>query len=340
MDDNVCNTLSVRIKYLDVAKALGIFSIYFLHFGPAGGYGYLFSFYSVTLFFFISGCSASMSREIGTWSYVKKKLRTIIIPWFIFSLASVGEDLIKNNSYEGIKEQLFHILKGCIRNSFLAPALWFLTCLFVICVVFSVFCKIRVKVLVIGICLSLYLLAEHGMPHRPTSNPSWLWNIDSAAEYLIYYCLGYFLFPYLHRLMEKNEPWVIGMKIGISLLVAIYGMLVFIGHDLLQFMGLFKAGALFYPLFSNMLIIFLYIVAAYILQDIKIFQKIGGCTLFLCGSEFILKNVVKYLIYLLGLNIEFVTPLSVYVYTFILLIIGVQFVVPMEKAVFKRIHIL
>ena len=193
-------------------------------------------YYSVALFFFISGCSESTNREMGIWYYVRKKVRTIIIPWFLFSLASVG-GIIKNNSYEGVKEQLFYILKGCIRNSFWAPALWFLTCLFGVCV-FSVLRKIRVKALVIGICLSLYLLAE------------------------------------------------------------------------------------------------------YILQDIKVFQKIGECTLFLCGSEFILKNAVDDFIYLLGLNTEFVTPLSVYVYTFVLLVIGVQLIVPVEKAVFKRVHIL
>lgn len=64
MDDKKSNSLNKRIEYLDVAKALGIFSIYVLHFGSDGGYGYLFAFYSVALFFFISGCSESMSRQI------------------------------------------------------------------------------------------------------------------------------------------------------------------------------------------------------------------------------------------------------------------------------------
>lgn len=41
-----------RIYYLDVAKAFGIFAVYFLHLGTVGGHGYSFAFYSVPLFFF------------------------------------------------------------------------------------------------------------------------------------------------------------------------------------------------------------------------------------------------------------------------------------------------
>ncbi len=340
MDDKICNFSNKRIGYLDVVKALGIFFIYFAHFGPDGGYGYPFAFYSGALFFFISGASESMSKEIGIYSYFKKKVRTIIVPWLLFALISVVGYSIKNNATDGMREQVFLILKGCIRNTFWAPALWFLTCLFVVCIVFWFLRKIKMKIVVIGICLLLYLLAEHGMPHRPASNPSWFWNIDSAAEYLIYYCLGYYLFPYINQMIKRKDTWAVGIKISISLIVAAYGGAVFIGIDFLQFLGQFKIGALFHPLFSNMLIIILYIAAAYILQDIKILREIGESTLFLCGSEFILKNVVKDFVCLLGLKIEFVTPLSVYAYVFVLLIIGIKFVVPAEKAVFKRMHIL
>lgn len=252
----------------------------------------------------------------------------------------MGWVLVKNNSYEGVKNQFFCILKGCIRNTFWAPALWFLTCLFVICIVFWFLRKIKMKIVVIGICLLLYLLAEYGLPNRPVSNPSWVWNIDSAAEYLIYYCLGYFLFPYMNQIIKRKDLWMVIIKTGISLTVTAYGAAVFIGYDFLRFMGQFKIGALLYSLISNFMIIFFYIVIAYVLQDILVLQNIGKNTLFLCGREMILKNSVKYFLYSVGLNIEFVTPLSVYVYTFVLLIIGVRFIVPAEKAVFRRMHIL
>lgn len=329
-----------RIIYLDIMKALGIFSIYFLHFGRVGGFGYLFGFYSVSLFFFVSGCAESISKELDTRLYIKKKLRTIVLPYFIFAIASVGINLIKENSFEGSKSYFLQILNGCIRNVFFAPGLWFLTCLFVVCISFFIIRKIKSKIIVIGICLFLYLLAEHGMPHRPTANPSWIWNVDSAAEYLVYYCSGYFLFPYIDNIIKKNKLGIVVIKGCISIVVVSYGVTVFLGKNALYFMSNNEIGALFYPLISNMLIIILYIIGACILQDSRILQEIGQNTLFLCGSELMIKSIIGDGLLSLGIRMEFVTPLSLYVYTLILLIIGIKFFVPLEKLIFKRLHIL
>jgi len=54
-----------RINYLDVAKFIGIFCIYLGHFGTYAGAAYPFVFtFHVPLFFFLSGCSETMSREV------------------------------------------------------------------------------------------------------------------------------------------------------------------------------------------------------------------------------------------------------------------------------------
>ena len=56
--------LKERIKYLDIAKFIGIFCIYLGHFGEQAGYAYNFVFwFHVPLFFFLSGISETFSKD-------------------------------------------------------------------------------------------------------------------------------------------------------------------------------------------------------------------------------------------------------------------------------------
>jgi len=80
----------VRYNWVDALKFLGIFAIYLGHFEKAAGFSFKFVFtYHVPLFFFISGFFAISKKEITFLSFLKKKLNTLIIPYFVFSFISV-----------------------------------------------------------------------------------------------------------------------------------------------------------------------------------------------------------------------------------------------------------
>ena len=67
------NYVNNRIKYLDVAKFVGIFCIYLGHFGHQAGnaYGFVFTFH-VPLFFFLAGCTENLGADASFVKYIIK----------------------------------------------------------------------------------------------------------------------------------------------------------------------------------------------------------------------------------------------------------------------------
>ncbi len=64
----------IRVEWIDVARALGIYAIYLGHFSTEAGHAYGFVFqYHVALFFFISGCMENYSKETCFYTYLLKK---------------------------------------------------------------------------------------------------------------------------------------------------------------------------------------------------------------------------------------------------------------------------
>lgn len=328
-----------RINYVDIAKALGMFAVYFLHYGPQGGYGFAFAFYCVPLFFFVSGWADGMVGEMKTREYLLKKVRRILAPYFIFAALSIGLHILKINTVEYAKIWGVQVIKGCIRNTFFAGTMWFLSCLFVISIIFAFVRRIRSGAGIIIISIFFYLVAAVVLPDRPAYRPSWIWNIDSAMEYIIYYALGYVFSPIIMKIIDSGRKKDNIIKGGMTLAALLYSAAAFLGHDLLGFLLENKIGMVFHDMFANILVILAWLAISYILQDIKVLQEIGKNTLFLCGSEWMIKEGADAFFSLFGIEVLFVTPLSLYIFSFVLMVFGVKYVVPIEKKILKRLRI-
>lgn len=132
-----------RIAYLDLVKFFGIFLIYIAHFGECSQLLHDFAFaFHVPLFFFVSGCTESLRRtRPGFFTYIKKKAREILIPFFLLvALSAVYQVLFAGDTIPQVKTYLAGALKGCIRNQYYVESLWFLTCLFLTTVFFGLLC--------------------------------------------------------------------------------------------------------------------------------------------------------------------------------------------------------
>lgn len=329
-----------RVFYLDVAKALGMFAVFYGHYGPQGGYGYAFAFYSIPLFFFVSGWTDEMMGEMKTREYLVKKVRTVLTPYFIFAFFSIGVNVLKTNSLEFVRIWGSQVVQGCIRNTFFAGTLWFLSCLFVISFFFSFVRKLKFKISIILIGIFFYVMATGVLPNRPAYQPSWIWNIDSAMEYITYYAFGYVFAPIIMKMIDSSREKEIIVKSAVALISLLYSAAVFLGHDLLGFLLSNRVGAIFHDMFGNILVILCWLMVSCILQDFKLLQEIGKSTLFLCGSEWVIKEAADVFFNLCGIDITFNTPLSIYIFSFLLLIFGVKCIVPVEKILFKRLKIL
>lgn len=127
-----------RVNWIDVAKFWGMFFIYLGHFGTVAGnaYYWVFSFH-VPLFFFLAGCLENYNQR-SLLLNLKHKALTTLLPFYVFGLLSVIFESINCNSFLPMKSGFRILLEGGIRNIIVyGGALWFLSCLFAVQIIFS-----------------------------------------------------------------------------------------------------------------------------------------------------------------------------------------------------------
>lgn len=323
-----------RIKWIDCAKFLGILAIYLGHFGDVAGKSFVFVFqYHVALFFFLSGCMNTYDKEEKIITFIKKKFKSIMVPFFGFSLLSIIIYILLNNpEYNSILELLTIVCNGNIRNTFFAMGLWFLSCLFLMEIIFKIIKKFNNKLLIFLICLIMFVIAEGFIIPRPIIEPHWLYNLDSVFYYIIFYAIGYIIYPLIVKLFELDTR---KKKISFYILGIIsffYAGLVFFEKDYLRsLLELIPLIRILSPIIRTFILIISNLILAKILENISLFTTIGKDTLYLCGNEFIIKSICSSLVELIGLRLTFNTPLHVYLYTMILLILSIKFLHPLER---------
>lgn len=327
-----------RRDYLDVFKFIGIFSIYLGHMADAAGDFYPFVFmYHVPLFFFASGCTETLGRERSIPGYILHKVKTILVPWLFFALLSVAVYIACAGAafpLSDVGRSCVQILQGCVRNRFLAGSLWFFTCQFVICVAFRLIEKWN-RILIFVICLLVCILSQTVLPQTLPGEPSWFWNVDSAMYYLLYYCAGYLLFPYIERFFSnftgerRMFPAIVSAVIWI--VCFIYTLLCYYSAGCLQTVwGLPHIGTAVY--YAQALVIILFLLgAAFLLRNVKVFQRLGKDTLFLCGNEMIIKLLVPAFAGIFGLEATAGSQLETLVYVGLMLLITDRLLVPAER---------
>ena len=332
-------TAKKRIKWLDVMKCFGIFAIYLGHFGSDGRDSYDFVFtHHVALFFFVSGCAEALSTsDRRIVPYIQKKIRTLLVPYFFFGVLSIViYTLTENASARNARGEFIRMLEGAVRNSFCAGGLWFLTCLFVVQVMFVLLHRVCPKWLLLPISAGLAFIAYAILDPSPIHNPRVFYNVDSALYYFFYYIMGYLLFPVMEKIFLDIRKYRLPatMFIALSLVYAMF----------LYFKNIYLMAAFQIPIIGSflfhiqpLLIIWLYAVVSRWLQDIKIFNEIGRETLYLCGSEYLIKTGIQVVLLSLGVTMEITSPMAVYIYSAFMIWIGMKWLIPMERTLFCKV---
>lgn len=329
-----------RVEWVDTAKLFGMFAIYIGHFGTFAGRIYPFVFaYHVPLFFFLSGCMEYYAKEIPFHTLVMKKAKRILFPYVLFCLLSIVVYTLQTQIGIGeVRELLYIVAKGCIRNTFFGSALWFLTCLFCVEVLFRLFRFFRFKPLIFAACCGCYALASFVVQPHPLAKPHMWYNFDSALYYMLYYGIGYVGYPYLLRLFRWDRPgkvWICVLTGGISIL---YAASVFFGKDIFDmvFPGT-GAVQMVLTVLKVLILIWFNLVLARFLEGLHVFAEFGRESLFLCGNEYVIKAVVQGALGFVGLNLQF-GELSACLYTVCLLICCTRYLIPFEKKICRKIQ--
>ena len=182
----------MRDRVLDIAKGIGILLVMFAHIngGPVNRQIYLFH---MPLYFYLAGAALNYSR--GGFR-LSQRIRTIVVPYFVFSLLSflywwqvesklrpIHEDPIFNGwlgGLDSIAQQFANIfLSVSYKDAFLYNVvMWFLPCLFVLQEMYALLHRYARKYegIIIVLLALIYFYLEPHVPNLP-----WCFEISVVA---------------------------------------------------------------------------------------------------------------------------------------------------------------
>ena len=326
--------LKRRVDWIDTAKFWGMLFIYIGHFGPDAGLinPWVWKFH-VMLFFFLSGCVENFNHR-GFLENLKHKAVYTLLPFYFFGLISVLYALIRDNSIQVLQNGIRVILLGGVRNSIeYGVGLWFLSCLFVVQVLFSIIKKIKYKTAVLVICFGLHLLAIYVI-----DPPKWYYNVDSAFDFIIFYCLGWILYPLIDRTLNSRRPRVRIIRAVVTAGCLIYTGYLYLGRNLLApLFNLHPAMEAVQGLIMPMANFWVVIVISYLFPA-ELLKQIGRHSLYMCGNEFIVRNLVTQILAFFGVTYTITSPVQTCLYCFGLLILADKVLVPVEKPMLVKLQ--
>ena len=332
-----------RVEWADILKILGIIAVFCGHLGEETGKLHDFVFYyHVPLFFFASGIFAGSSKELSFKDVVKKRFGQIMLPYIFLTFINMGVIIVTSDKnfiiyLKYIKQFIFGI-----RNQIPASSLWFFSCIFCTGVLFEILRRLLKKnVLILLTAAALYFISITLFPNNPSIHPSWIWNVDSACYYLIYYALGYALHTRLLDLMdwkqETDKKTVVLLLIGITFLAG-YVLSVYLQEDIIgNILNRAISGfSMIYPVVRAMLIIFFNLILAKILEGFPLLACAGTQTLWLCGNEMVVKKILEAAVSLLGMQIEITGVLPAIIYAAVMAAVIIRVLLPIEKKLYQK----
>lgn len=336
-----------RILWVDVLRFLGMTLIYWGHLAPGGNVTlYIFA-HHVPLFFFISGFFAGLTPSEGSFfQFLWKKIRSVVLPYIIFTLLFYALSLASGQlRFSELPAALLVSAEG-IRNRAPGP-LWFLTCLFVIVIVFELIKRLLSAVfgngrlsaaLAVLLSAALYAVGICFLGHEPAQDPQWIWNVDSACVYILYYALGALFFPLIRDWSFRKAGgagrffvfFFFALSAAFGAFTLIRGQSFTAEVSALfdrMTSGAVSGAALFelYGLISALILIYFELCLARLLALIpgagRFLAFVGKDSLFHCGNELIIKYFGGLAIASLGLESFLQNDLFLLLYSILCLIV-------------------
>lgn len=186
-----------RIEWIDYSKGLGMFLVMFAHLPiPLELQHYIYTFH-MPLFFFLSGYLYCHDKQQDFKSFVYKKFKSLLVPYFCFSIiiyffwlqSVLGYDII-GVSYNGllIRPLVCSILGLRDYNG----TLWFIACLFVTEIFFYILLS-KLKDNKRRIVIFLMAFSAVGYFYSSKISYALPWSCDVALTAVVFYGSGYMI---------------------------------------------------------------------------------------------------------------------------------------------------
>lgn len=201
-----------RIAWIDTARGICIFLVVLGHtILPHSWLVYVFSFH-MPFFFFLSGYLYNPEKYPDWLTFTKQKIRTILWPYLTFFTLNYIYWLFYFNSKDYFAP-IWQMLYSSNRLSAPFIPLWFLTCLFLVEIIFY-FLQKKLKGIQLPLIISALAIIGFAIANRFIAM---VWSLDIALIALLFYYLG-FVFKTVNPTINFLKLRWIGL-IGIGLLI-------------------------------------------------------------------------------------------------------------------------
>ena len=179
---------TIRIAWIDLCKALGIFLVVFAHVDTTVVSSvYIFGFH-MPLFFFLSGLVFNYEKYTLK-TFLKSRINGLIIPYVFFYLITYLYWLVIERNVRPLGmswwQPLIGLLKGTGHYTAHNGILWFLPCLFMVETFFYLICIIcKNRLIQISLILILTIVGFNIEIMLP-------WSINVALTSLQFFAIGY-----------------------------------------------------------------------------------------------------------------------------------------------------
>lgn len=306
-----------RILWIDNTKAIGIFLVMLAHHKINPSYmQYIYSFH-MPLFFFISGYLFNSAKYPDFKGFLKRKLKTLVLPYFIFAFTSFLFWLliVRKLSIHGeslkippIKPflDIFHSNRFGNLKLPLDTVVWFLTCLFVVEILFWIINTISLnKITSMLFILGSAILGYMGSLFMPFRLP---WSIDIALTAVVFYGIGYIFKEKLDKLTDFTANKNLAAVIPFVILSIVFCFV----NGRVDMYSNYYGNILFYYLSALSGIIFVITLCKKIPQN-KLLQYIGKNTIVILGLSSVSLFVIRGVFYLIYSRLPNLSNISIVV---------------------------
>lgn len=302
---------STRIAWIDICRGIGILLVLYAHVLASDKNRFLIYAFHMPLFFFLSGI-VFRNKDTGFISIVKKNVKAILIPYFIFAFLTyfLGLLLMPHPAltFEMISKEVHGIIFGSANKGYLAfnTALWFLPCLFVTKVSFAFLTHfIRNKKIIAVLLIFFAVIAYLGSLFF--RDVKLVFESEIALTGIVFFGAGYLLSQNekLKTIMRKRK---VGLLLITGTLLVLFSAINFqlYGSQIDMRVNRLNDFYLFYlAAFSG---IATTILLSMLIKKNILLEYVGKNSILLLGWHTLLFAYFKHISFLPPVQLEFLTP--------------------------------
>lgn len=225
-----------RIGYLDMLKGLAMCIIVSGHIhNEYGWFSLPLQAFAIPMYFMLSGMTFRREKFATVWDLIKRRAKTLLLPYVMFALltwAFWAVFSIATHRHTDIWSPLLQVVLSQGSGEFLTfnPPLWFITCLFVIEVMY--FFIDRLPEWANILCCVACAFIGHWMVKGPYLDFFRLlpWNIEGAMTAILFYCTGNVLTKHLSLKEIENRVLSFNKFGSIAYIIVVTTILVFVSY--------------------------------------------------------------------------------------------------------------